>query len=73
MSNLEIIDLLCTITSNQADLIKELFTEMEHNKQISDEMKKQYKSKVNHINKKLDIAEYHCRRIINTDDIEKNN
>lgn len=71
MSSLQIIDMLCEITTKQAELIKEMAVEIEHNKQMSAEIKDYYRDKINDIDTKLDIAEYHCRRIINTDDIEK--
>lgn len=71
MSSLQIIDMLCEITTKQAELIKEMAVEIEHNKQMSAEIKDYYRDKINDIDTKLDITEYHCRRIINTDDIEK--
>ncbi len=71
MSNLQIIDLLCEITSQQAELIKEMAVEIEHNKQMSEEIKGYYRDKIHETDTKLNIAEYQCRKIIDTDDIEK--
>lgn len=71
MSNLQIIDLLCEITSMQAELIKEMAVEIEHTKQMSNEIKQYYRDKIQDVDTKMDVAEYHCRKIIDTDDVEK--
>ena len=71
MSNLQIIDMLCAITMEQAEIIKGLMLELEHNKQISDELKKQYRNRVKETDREMDVVEFHCRKIIDTDDIEK--
>lgn len=71
MSSLQIIDMLCEITTKQAEIIKGLMLELEHNKQISEELKKHYRSRVKETDREMDVAEFHCRKIINTDDVEK--
>lgn len=71
MNNLQIIDLLCEITTKQADLIREMATEIEHNNQMADEVKDYYRDKIQDLDTKLDITEYHCRRFIPLYDEEK--
>lgn len=71
MNGLQIIDLLCEITTIQADLIREMATEIEHNNQMSSAVKNYYRDKIQDLDSKLDITEYHCRRIMPLCDAEK--
>ena len=46
MTLLHIIDTLCDVTTKQADLLRELVTDLEHMNQVSEEVKKFFGSKV---------------------------
>lgn len=63
MNLLAVIDLLCDITTKQSDLLKELVTELEHTKQVSEEVKSYYRESFESIERQLDISEYRCRGI----------
>ncbi len=63
MNLLAIIDLLCEITTKQSDLLRELVTEIEHTKQVSEDVKTYYRESFESIERQLDISEYRCRRI----------
>ena len=63
MNLLAVIDLLCDITTKQSDLLKELVTELEHTKQVSEEVKSYYRESFESIERQLDISEYRCREI----------
>ena len=43
MNLLAVIDLLCDITTQQSDLLRKLVTELEHTKQVSQEVKQYLK------------------------------
>lgn len=63
MNLLAVIDLLCDITTKQSELLKELVTELEHTKQVSEEVKSYYRESFESIERQLDISEYRCWRI----------
>lgn len=63
MNLLAVIDLLCDITTKQSELLKELVTELEHTKQVSEEVKSYYRESFESVERQLDISEYRCRRI----------
>lgn len=63
MNLLAVIDLLCDITTKQSDLLRELVTELEHTKQVSEEVKSYYRESFESIERQLDISEYRCQRI----------
>ena len=63
MNLLAVIDLLCDITTQQSDLLRKLVTELEHTKQVSQEVKSYYREAFENIEKQLDVSEYNCRRI----------
>lgn len=63
MNLLAVIDLLCDITTKQSDLLRELVTELEHTKQVSEEVKSYYRESFESIERQLDISEYRCRGI----------
>ena len=63
MNLLAVIDLLCDITTKQSDLLKELVTELEHTKQVSEEVKSYYRESFESIERQLDISKYRCREI----------
>lgn len=63
MNLLAVIDLLCDITTKQSELLKELVTELEHTKQVSEKVKSYYRESFESIERQLDISEYRCRRI----------
>lgn len=63
MNLLQIIDLLCDVTTKQSDLLRRLVTDMENMDQVSEEMKSSYKQELDEIEGELDIAEYGSRDI----------
>ena len=63
MNLLAVIDLLCDITTQQSDLLRKLVTELEHTKQVSQEVKSYYREAFENLEKQLDVSEYNCRRI----------
>ena len=46
MTLLHIIDTLCDVTTKQADLLRELVTDLEHMNQVSEEVKNYYREKL---------------------------
>lgn len=68
MNLLAVIDMLCDITTKQSDLLRELVTELEHMKQVSDEVKDYYRGQFDEIEEMLDITEYRSRNITNIED-----
>lgn len=67
MNLLQIIDMLCDITTRQSDLLKELVTDLEHMDQVAPEVKKYYRNTLDGIEADLDITEYGCRRVPDMD------
>ena len=45
MTLLHIIDTLCDVTTKQADLLRELVTDLEHMNQVSEEVKNYYRDR----------------------------
>lgn len=72
MNLLAVIDLLCDITTKQSDLLRELVTELEHTKQVSEEVKSYYRESFESIERQLDISEYRCRGIELLKDTQEN-
>lgn len=68
MNILVVLDVLCEITTKQSDLLRELVTELEHMKQVSDEVKGYYRGRFDEIEGMLDITEYRSRDIPNMED-----
>ena len=56
MNLLAVIDLLCDITTQQSDLLRKLVTELEHTKQVSQEVKSYYREAFENIEKQLDVS-----------------
>lgn len=71
MNLLQIIDLLCDVTTKQSDLLRRLVTDMENMDQVSEEMKASYKQEFDDIESELDITEYGCRDIQMIEDATK--
>ncbi len=71
MTLLQIIDILCSVTTKQSDLLRELVTDLEHMSQVSSAVKSYYREKLDSIEDELDIAEYGCRGIPFIDGAEK--
>lgn len=65
MNLLQIIDMLCDITTRQSDLLRELVTDLEHMDQVAPEVKEYYRSTLDEIETDLDVTEYGCRRVPN--------
>lgn len=63
MTLLHIVDVLCGVTTKQADLLRELVTDLEHMEQVSGEVKAYYRGRLDEIDDELDGCEYDCRRI----------
>lgn len=72
MNLLAVIDLLCDITTKQSDLLRELVTELEHTKQVSEEVKSFYRESFESIEKQLDVSEYRCRKVALLEDVRGN-
>lgn len=68
MNILVVLDMLCEITTKQSDLLRELVTELEHMKQISDEVKSYYRGQFDEIEGMLNITQYRSRDIPNMED-----
>ena len=49
MTLLHIIDTLCDVKTQQADLLRELVTDLEHMNQVSEEVKNYYREKLDSI------------------------
>ena len=49
MTLLHIIDTLCDVTTKQADLLRELVTDLEHMNQVSEEVKNYYRDRCGEI------------------------
>ena len=60
MTLLHIIDTLCDVTTKQADLLRELVTDMN---QVSEEVKNYYREKLDSIDQEMNVAEYGCREL----------
>ena len=58
MTLLHIIDTLCDVTTKQADLLRELVTDLEHMNQVSEEVKNYYREKLDSIDQEMNVAEY---------------
>ena len=63
MTLLHIIDTLCDVTTTQADLLRELVTDLEHMNQVSEEVKNYYREKLDSIDQEMNVAEYGCREL----------
>ena len=63
MTLLHIIDALCDVTTKQADLFRELVTDLEHMNQVSEEVKNYYREKLDSIDQEMNVAEYGCREL----------
>ena len=53
MTLLHIIDTLCDVTTKQADLLRELVTDLEHMNQVSEEVKNYYREKLDSIDQEM--------------------
>ena len=47
----------------QADLLRELVTDLEHMNQVSEEVKNYYREKLDSIDQEMNVAEYGCREL----------
>ena len=63
MALLHIIDTLCDVTTKQADLLRELVTDLEHMNQVSEEVKNYYREKLDSIDQEMNVAEYGFREL----------
>lgn len=63
MTLLHIIDTLCDVTTKQADLLRELVTDLEHMNQVSEEVKNYHREKLDSIDQEMNVAEYGCREL----------
>lgn len=63
MNLLQIIDMLCDVTTKQSDLLRRLVNDLENLDQVSEETKLMYREQFNEIENELDITEYGSRDI----------
>lgn len=62
MGNLEIVSMLCEVTTQLTDLVNRMYQEMEQEK-IAEEVLGDFRAQKEECEKLLDIAEYKMRRI----------
>ncbi len=63
MNLLQIIDMLCDVTTKQSDLLRRLVNDLENLDQVSEETKLMYREEFDEIENELDITEYGSRDI----------
>ena len=63
MNLLQIIDMLCDVTTKQSDLLRRLVNDLENLDQVSEETKLMYREEFDEIEHELDITEYGSRDI----------
>lgn len=63
MNLLQIIDMLCDVTTKQSDLLRRLVNDLENLDQVSEETKLMYREQFDEIENELDITEYGSRDI----------
>lgn len=69
MRPLEIISQLCEAINKLSDIVKKQQEEIERSK-VEESVKIELRQMVNDSDEKLDLMEYHLRRVIDTDDGE---
>lgn len=63
MGNLEIIDTLCRVTSDLADLVNQMTVELEQ-ANVAQEVMEELNERKRKCDEALDVAEYRIRRLI---------
>lgn len=69
MRTLELISQMCEAVNLLSDIVKKQQTEIERSK-VEESVKEELRQMVKEADDKLDILEYHSRRVIDTDDGE---
>lgn len=66
VSNLAIISEMCEIINTLSDIVKKQQTEIERSK-VEESVKTELRQMVKDADDRMDVNEYHLRRVINTD------
>lgn len=69
MSSLAVISEMCDIINSLSDIVKRQQTEIERSK-VEESVKEELRSVIRDTEKKMDVNEYHLRRVVDTDDGE---
>lgn len=69
MTTLEIISRLCGITTELSEIVRKQQETIERSK-VEEAVKEELRQMVDGAESKLDVMEYHLRRIVDTDDVE---
>lgn len=69
MRPLAIISEMCDIINMLSDIVKKQQTEIERSK-VEESVKEELRSMIRDTEKKMDVNEYHLRRVVDTDDGE---
>lgn len=69
MSSLAVISEMCDIINSLSDIVKRQQTEIERSK-VEESVKEELCSMIRDAEKKMDVNEYHLRRVVDTDDGE---
>ena len=69
MTTLEIISRLCGITTDLSEIVRKQQETIERSK-VEEAVKEELRQMVDGAERKLDVMEYHLRRIVDTDDVE---
>lgn len=67
MSSLAVISEMCDIINSLSDIVKRQQTEIERSK-VEESVKAELRSMIRDAEKKMDVNEYHLRRVIDTDE-----
>lgn len=69
MSSLAVISEMCDIINSLSNIVKRQQTEIERSK-VEESVKEELRSMIRDTEKKMDVNEYHLRRVVDTDDGE---
>lgn len=69
MRPIAIISEMCDIINMLSDIVKKQQTEIERSK-VEESVKEELRSMIRDTEKKMDVNEYHLRRVVDTDDGE---
>lgn len=69
MSSLAVISEMCDIINSLSDIVKRQQTEIERSK-VEESVKAELRSMIRDAEKKMNVNEYHLRRVVDTDDGE---
>lgn len=69
MSSLAVISEMCDIINSLSNIVKRQQTEIERSK-VEESVKEELRSMIRDTEKKMDVNEYHLRRVVDIDDGE---